>query len=216
MDVTAGVDARPAGLMLSVSEIAQQKGVSKQAVSKRVARLEASGAIKTRRGPRGKALINIAEYDRAIGETGDLAHAQAPDDAPLFAAADSVSETASATYSREQAREKSYKAELARLDLDERLGKLVAVNDVAAAGSKIADALVRAIDQLPTRAGELLAASERGGVEGIRAVLRTMGRELRDRASSELVALADVGQAKTVRATADDPVAATPDVEEFD
>ena len=208
MDVTAGVDARPAGLRLSVSEIAQQKGVSKQAVSKRVARLEASGAIKTRRGPRGKALINIAEYDRAIGETGDLAHAQAPDDAPLFAAADPVSETASATYSREQAREKSYKAE--------RLGKLVAVNDVAAAGSKIADALVRAIDQLPTRAGELLAASERGGVEGIRAVLRTMGRELRDRASSELVALADVGQAKTVRATADDPVAATPDVEEFD
>jgi len=55
----------------------------------------------------------------------------------LFAAADPVSGIASATYSREQARQKSYKAELARLDLDERLCKLVAVNDVVAAGFPI-------------------------------------------------------------------------------
>jgi hypothetical protein len=55
----------------------------------------------------------------------------------LFAAAHPVSATASATYSREQAREKSYKAEPARLDLDERLCKLVAVNDVVAAGFPI-------------------------------------------------------------------------------
>jgi hypothetical protein len=55
----------------------------------------------------------------------------------LFAAAHPVSETASATYSREQAREKPYKAEPARLDLDERLFKLVAVNNVAATGFRI-------------------------------------------------------------------------------
>ena len=38
---TGVVDALPAGLMLSVSKIAHQKSVSKQAVSKRIACLEA-------------------------------------------------------------------------------------------------------------------------------------------------------------------------------
>jgi DNA-binding Lrp family transcriptional regulator len=192
--VSAGVDARPVGLMLSISEIAQAAGVSKQAVSKRVARLEASGALKTQRGPRGRLLVNRAEYDRAVGDTGDLAHAQAPaqDEAP--AATDPAAETASASYSREQAREKSYKAELARLDLDERLGKLVAADEVAHAAGRVAETLVRAVDQFPTRAAELLLAGEQNGVEGIRTVLRSIGRDLRELASRELVTLADVGK----------------------
>ena len=201
-------NGEPSGLWLSVSELARTRGLAKSGVSARVSRLVGKGVITTRTGVKGTKLINVAEFDRAIGETGDLAHAQAPaqDDAPLLAAADPASETASAAYSREQAREKSYKAELARLDLEERLGKLVAVEKVAEAAGSVAEALVRAIDQFPTRAAEILSASESNGVEGIRTVLRSIGRDLRDLASRELVKLADVASKTPDPAPGDDQV----------
>ena len=56
------------GGCIQVSDHAAHNGLSKQAISKRIARLEAIGAIETRRGERG---TKLAEFDRAAGEATD-------------------------------------------------------------------------------------------------------------------------------------------------
>jgi len=191
-------NGEPPGLWLSVSELARARGLAKSSVSARVASLVDKGLIKTRAGVKRSKLINVAAFDRAIGETGDLAHAQAPelDDAPLLATARPAAETASATYTREQAREKSYAADLKKLDLDERLGKLVTVESVQAAAVRLAETLVRQIDQIASRADDIAAAVAKGGVQGARGALKMAAREIRESMARELERLADAAKAE--------------------
>ena len=186
------------GLWLNVSELARARGIDKAAVSRRVARLVEIGALETRPGARGTKLINVAAFDRAIGEVGDLAHAQGPDldDAPLLTPAQPPAETASATYTREQAREKSYAADLKKLDLDERLGKLVTVESVQAGAVRLAETLVRQIDQITGRADDIAAAVAKDGLQGARAALKTVARDIRESMARELERLADTAQAE--------------------
>ena len=188
----------PPGLWLSVSELARARGLAKSSVSARVASLVDKGLIKTRAGVKQSKLINVAAFDRAIGEVGDLAHAQAPDldDAPEMATARPATETASATYTREQAREKSYAADLKKLDLDERLGKLVTVESVQDGAVRLAETLVRQLDQMAGRADDIAAAVAKDGVLGARGALKTVAREIRESMARELERLADTAQAE--------------------
>jgi hypothetical protein len=55
---------------LSVADLAKARGISKQAVIKRVNKLVAQGLLKTKRGARGQ-LINVGEFDRVTNETVD-------------------------------------------------------------------------------------------------------------------------------------------------
>ena len=186
------------GLWLTVSELARARGVNRSTISRHASRLVEIGVIETRPGARGTKLINVAAFDRAIGEVGDMAHAQAPDldDAPLLAIAQPATETASATYTREQAREKSYAADLKKLDLDERLGKLVTVESVQDGAVRLAETLVRQLDQMAGRADDIAAAVAKDGVQGARGALKTVAREIRESMARELERLADVAQAE--------------------
>ena len=65
------------GLWLSISEVADETGVSHQAVSKRVRTLEAQGRLKSRHGHNGRKEINLAQYMVAIRAVGDPAREQA-------------------------------------------------------------------------------------------------------------------------------------------
>lgn len=197
-DATGAVDARPVGLMLSIADIARRKGVSKQAISKRVARLEQLGQIATHKGPRGTVLVSLAEYDRAVGETSELAHVQAPQP-KVTAVAD-----AEHSYTREQAREKAYAADLKKLDLDERLGKLVPIEHVQQAAVRLAETLVRLLDQLPTRSDDIAAAVGKEGSPGARRVLKEIGRDARETMARELERLAETAQAEHQRGAQED------------
>ena len=55
-------------LWVSVTELAALKGVTKQTVSEKVARLEAAGQPPTKSGNGREKLVNCAEYDRALDE----------------------------------------------------------------------------------------------------------------------------------------------------
>ena len=179
----------PNGHWLTVSELAASRGLAKASVSERLKRLQAQGVdISTMPGKGNRLLVNVAEYDRAVGTSGDPARALATK-APLPDAGG-----AEHVYTREQAREKAYKADLAKLDLDERLGKLVAVEALAAAAGGVAEAMVRAIDQMPGRAEDLAAAVAKDGMTGARAALKTFARELRETLARELARLADIGR----------------------
>ncbi|WP_174514069.1 MarR family transcriptional regulator [Methylocella tundrae] len=179
------------GLWISVSDLARQKGVDKAAVSRRISRLESLGSLETRTGARGTKLVNIAAYDRAVGETGDAirtmngagATHQPP---PSGNGSDPI-------LAREQARRTAYQADIAKLDLDERLKKLLPVEDIASAIGICAEGIVRVLDQLPSRADELASAVGKDGALGARAVLKIVARDLRSAIERELRKLAENG-----------------------
>lgn len=173
--------ARPETLVdlwVPIAELARMKGVSKQAISKKVERYASQGLVETRPGERGAKLVSPAQYDRADGKAGDAIRtlAQAPQakgiDDPILA--------------REQARRVQYQADIAKLDLDERLGKLLPVEEVTTAMARCAEALTRAIDQLPSRADDLSAAVAREGALGARTFLKGIARELRAALAKEM------------------------------
>ena len=63
-------DYLSSGLWVSITQLAELKGVGKPWISERVKALESAGRIRTKIEGRSK-LVNLAQYDRAVGETGD-------------------------------------------------------------------------------------------------------------------------------------------------
>ncbi len=168
----------------SVSELARLRGVQKSAISKRVTRLEALGVLHPKAGPRGKKLVSLAEFERAIAETTDAVRESNGRAAqPAGAPSDPV-------LAREQARNAAIRADLAQLDLDERLGKLVPVADLTAGAEMQGENLARVIDQIADRADDLAAVVAKDGAAGLRAALRALARELRGQLADALAVLA--------------------------
>lgn len=173
-------DAGGSGLWLSVTDLAKAKGVSKPAISKAVKRWNASGvAVSTRKEGR-ELLVNVAEYDRARGQFGDLGREQGESTKRGIPLAD-----AAPTYTHEQARKMAYEADLARLKLNERLNELVPVKSLEEATTEFGETLVRTLDRVPSRAEEATAASK-DGVAGMRAFLKTLVRDIRLSLADEL------------------------------
>lgn len=171
------LSAPPDGLWMTISDIARSKGVSKQAISKRVDRFVAAGALATRKGARGAVLVNLAAYDRAAGEVGDAIREMAQ------AATTSQPD---ASLAREQARRISYQADLAEMDREERRLNLLRADDVVASMTRCAEKLVSAIDRIPSRAGDITAAVAREGEQGARSFLKTLAHEIRVLLAREL------------------------------
>jgi hypothetical protein len=171
----------PDEIWVGISELARLKGVDKSWISRRVAALEERGKIETRDGPNRAKLVNLAQFDRAVGETTDLAKEQAAataranrndgadDDAP-----GAVTAPADPRYADAQRRKVHYEAEMKALEFGERTGQLVAIGEVETVIAEIAENLAQPIRQLPTRADEIAAAAARDGVAGVRVVLRDM------------------------------------------
>ena len=165
-----------AGLWLSVSEIARQKDKTRQAIAKRVDALVEAGKIETRQGPNGTKLVNLAQFDRAVGETGDAFKEAAAETRSDLDAGDTP---ASPALRDHQARAAQYTADLKFLDLEERLGRLVPIEEARAGGVKIGEAVVRIVGRLPTYAEAMTAIAVKDGVQGARGMFKEIERELR-------------------------------------
>lgn len=163
------------GLWESVAEVARRKGIARQSLNERVDRLESEGRIKVRRDGRSK-LINVAEFDRVVGEVGDAVKEGA---AITRAEAEAVGDDKNPALRDNQARAAQYTADLKYLDLEERLGRLVPVAEVEDAAQKCAEATVRVVDRLPTYADAIAAAVGKDGPAGARAKLKEIAREIR-------------------------------------
>jgi hypothetical protein len=161
------------GLWLSISEVARLKGKSRQAIAKRVAALVAHGLLDARPGKNGTKLINLAQFDRAVGEVGDAIKEGAAETRAEIEAVESPA------LRDHQARAAQYAADLKFLDLEERLGALVPVVEVEEAAAKCAEATVRIIDRLPTYADSIASAVGKDGPAGARAKLKEITREIR-------------------------------------
>ena len=153
-----------------MAEIGRRRGVSREAIRKRVGRWVAAGALTTKPGPRGAVLVNIVMFDRLAADdtdpshqlrkTGKFAGLAEVDDRPIDAEVETGS--GAGTYANARADRESYQAENARLDLEERLGRLVDHEEV---GRLQMDLFRRHRDRLlsvPARIQDRLAAAPDG------------------------------------------------------
>lgn len=172
----------PEGVWKSLSEIAAMRGVTKVAIKKRVDRLEAEGRVTTRRVGRERQ-VDLAAYDKAVGATGDAIKEQAAETARharQVEPADAPSALRDA-----QTQKAQWEARRSALDVSERLGKVVPVSAVEQAMVRAGEAIVRALEQLPTFAGDLTLAA-RDGEPAVRRKLREIKDQIRARAAEAL------------------------------
>jgi len=169
-------------VMVSVSEAARLKGVRKQTISEKLARLVADGRIATERRGREK-VFPLAVYDAAFEETTDPSRIIAEQTKKATAGAIGSGENAGAVVNTElqkaSIRAKQLEADERQIRVDQLLGRLKPIEEVTAAMQDCAAAIVRDIDQLPTFADDLAAAVTRGGVAGLREALKAKAREIR-------------------------------------
>jgi hypothetical protein len=173
------------GIWLSVSDVASRRGVSKQAISKRL--LSLAGRISTRRDG-NKLLINVAEFDRVTGADTDPAQALRNRELPLR---QSDAGKVGAKFSEQRARREGYDAEMARIKLEELQGKLVPVAAVEEAMVCCATVLLRVIEQLPGESDD----------PAIRIILKNKMHELRAALEREMRLLAEQAETEAAAET---------------
>jgi hypothetical protein len=182
-EAAATVDDRradAAGVWLSVSDLAREQRVTKQAISKNITRWAAAGrTVPTKKDGR-ELLVRVADYKRAAGEVADQAK--------LLAEQTKKGGEGDPIYTREQARKMGIDADLRQLELDERLGSLIPVKDLQTAAVTCASEIVRAIDQTIGRADELAAAAKIP-IAQARTFIKALQRDLRSRAADAFTKL---------------------------
>jgi DNA-binding Lrp family transcriptional regulator len=178
-------------LWMSISQLARARGVTPQSIHERVARLVDSGLLQTRPGRGRERLIDVAQFDRAVGDNReritvrDEVEAQASPRAPAEGAGLTKARTATAIY----------QARLLELELAERSGKVVPIDGVQEAATAFGEASVRIFKMPLHRIDGLMAAAARG-VSDFRAVLNELIHDQRARFSEALAKLVEHDFAK--------------------
>jgi hypothetical protein len=145
------------------SEYARHRGVTPAAVIKQVR----SGKIPSRVNEEGRRLIDQEAADRALGANRVLVRAT-DKDPPLAVG-----------LTKAKCDTEIYRGRLVKLEYEERVGRLLKREDVARSMERCAEAIVRDIDRLPTRAEDLAAAFTQGQLPGLRSALKAVARHIR-------------------------------------
>jgi hypothetical protein len=169
------------GLWLSVTDLATRKGVRKSTISEKVTRLVADGRLTTKPGKGKQKLINVAQYDIAIGEVGDGAREQgaATRAADAAAATSAPRLPADGRLRDEQTRDRAYSADLKFIELERARGNLLPVADFDAVAEDAANRIADIVDGLQARDSELTAIAIKEGENGMRAALKRITRAQR-------------------------------------
>lgn len=169
--------------LMTQAEYARHRGVSRQAVNKAVG----NGKIPVH-DEGGVKKIDAAEADRAMGLNvarvlADDGAADAPPDRPEGA-------LPSSGLTRAKTATEVYRARLAELEYNERLGKVRPIEDVTFGAQRCAEVVLRAISRLSGRADEMNALCAKDGVLGARTCFKMIERDLRKLAADEFARLA--------------------------
>lgn len=182
---------------------AKHRGVSRQAISK----LVKSGKIPVTRS--GNSIeINFAQADKALGQTIDPSRTLAAEsgsqpvgkpqsggdlfDQPAVTQIEAgQSGEQSSDYQQHRAAREGYNAEIARLDLEERLGRLVDKQDVEESMVTAGRQIRQGLDAIPGWSDEIDAAARNGGVNAVRSLLKEKVRGLEEMIADSLVVIAD-------------------------
>jgi biotin operon repressor len=186
-----------------LSALAERLGLTRQAVSQRVARLEGLGLITTRAGAGRTKLVNVREFTAASAAAGDAVRtlngsgakrgeksAAPPSGRRRTEPETEMEPRGQLDLAYEQTRRTNISADLLELRLQQQLGQLLRTKDVEAAMVRCAEAMVRIVNALPARAEELAAAVAKDGVNGARKWLRQLSVDLRTALANEMRLLA--------------------------
>ncbi|RCK32496.1 hypothetical protein TH9_12250 [Thalassospira xiamenensis] len=191
-----GVQTGPVGTQ---ADYAKHRGVSRQAISK----LVKQGKIPLESDKK----INFAKADHALGKVMDPSRKLAAESAQQNSGADQIGDDLfdgavrnvpvnkpddqGADYQEHRALRESYNAELARLELEERQGKLINRREVEDAMVTAGRRIRQGLDGVASWADELDAAARNGGANAVRSVLKDKMRGLQDLIADSLVSLQD-------------------------
>jgi hypothetical protein len=185
MDAAAVDGPVDATLWVSLAEAGRRQTppVSREAVRKRVEGLTKAGRLTTRPGPRGAVLVNIAAYLRAVRDETDPAQSLR-NGTPLFdepagdADDDEQGSGAGSGYHDARAQREKINAESARLDLEERIGKLTLQDDIDRRTMQVWRTARDRMLAWPSRVADKVAAQP--DARAVRAVLQDEVRRLLD------------------------------------
>lgn len=184
-------DAEGAAVWVTCAELARRRGVSRPAITKRVDQLEADGKVVTRREGRSR-LVDLAGFDRAVGETGDAVKEQAA------ATVRETSAKASPAMRDAQTERAQYEARIKALDLADRRKQVVPIageHGIEAAATRIGLALARDLDAMVRHADDVAAAVGKEGAAGARRILKEIATKARESVAASLAELAADGSA---------------------
>jgi|GEM_PF-3382622 len=179
---------------MTQADYAKHRGVKRQTIHKMVK----AGKIPV--GNDGK--IDAAAADFALGEN------RARIDEPRTVSAQPAESTG---LTRARTVNEVYKARIAELEYQKRLGNALPKDGVVEAASTCGEVVVRIIRGLSMRAEEIMGAGARDGIAGVRAVLKTIERDQSTRiavAFSSLVAQAILAHDEPASIEDDDEAAA--------
>ncbi len=157
--------------LFSVTELAARKGVSKQAISKRLKALVAEGKLRTWSGPNRSLMVSAAEYEFACFETGDPTKEASAITAALLRGADTLPDNPAAAKSGggevsalrdAKSRNEHYAAELKRLEFERESGLYYTVAEIDASLAELGDVAKQELRGLVTRADGIAEAAEAG------------------------------------------------------
>lgn len=197
-------EAVAGGVWVTYAELARRRGVSRAAITKRVNRLAAERRIETRAEGSSR-LVELASFDRAVGETGDAVKAIAAETARVRRGGGRPDDAGGAeqgrmpgTLAAAQTERAQYEARLKALDFAERQRLVLPIrgeHGVETAVTAIGIALARDADGLARWADEIATAVSKDGVAGARRVLKEIGVRFRETFAASLAALAADGEA---------------------
>lgn len=185
--------AADVGVWLTIAELARRKGVSKQAATKRVNRLVEEGRLNVRAEGRNR-LVELATYDRLVGQVGDAFKEQAAatvretraEKSPRQPTLEEVTQPGLRDAQTERAK---YEARLKALDFAERTGQVVPLkgeHGIEGALIKVSDQVVRHLGQPMQWVDEIMEASRKGEPQ-LRRLLRSKVAELRRAIAEDLL-----------------------------
>lgn len=192
------------GDWVSVSDLARLRGVSRQAISKRVKALSAAGRLSVR--GEGKSLrLHRPTFDEIAAATHDPAQdlrnrhrrneqleIEEPETAPVRAEPTRPPAANQTAYDEAATRDKQATAELRELELAHKKGELIPVREIEEAAVEAATKIARAID-LKTKSGRLYAAAHQGGEAAVHVMLVEIENAIRGQIAEAMAKLAARG-----------------------
>lgn len=171
-------------IMQSAADIAERDGVTKQAVTKRVRAFAEKHGLQVERSSRGAIVaFNVVQYDLLRERLDDPSKTQRSPADPSPPARDPESY-------EEALRQKTwYEAERKRIELDEQIGKLIRVDELATAVDECGAQIVAVVRRLRNEADAMATAIARDGAHGARVTFK----QIEDRLLREIAqALSDM------------------------
>ena len=157
---------------MPIADFARERGITRQSMSERVAKLEEAGKLTTRKKGRNR-LVNVPEFDLAVEEEGDAFAEQRADTRSSSEATDHPE------LRNSQAKKAAYDAEMARLKLEREQGKYRSVEEIEHAAEEVALIVIRALDKLISSAPEIHKQKTRKDIRATRAQLKKMSDGVR-------------------------------------